>query len=82
MCYCTVQLSVCEYKTYAKNMLRVGLEQMQLVSEEYSHYALTRSATFGCGKEPSIRNIHLWKQSQQATSLGKCMTFIHVKTSN
>jgi len=63
-------------------MPRLGLEQMQLISEEYSHYALTRSATSGCGKEPPFRNIHLWKQSQQATRLAKLMTFIHVLTSN
>jgi hypothetical protein len=63
-------------------MPKLGLEQMQLVSEEYSHYALTSSATSGCNKEPLFRNIHLWNQSQQATSLGKLITFIHVLTSN
>ena len=30
-------------------MLTLGLEPMYFVSEEYCHYALTRSATSGCG---------------------------------
>jgi len=56
-------------------MLTLELEPMQFVSEEYCHHALTRSATSGYGKQPSFRNIHPWKQSQQVTRLGKLMAF-------
>jgi len=59
-------------------MLSVGLfffEPMQFVSEEYCHHALIRSATSSCGRQPPFRNIYPWKQSKQATRLGKLMTY-------
>jgi hypothetical protein len=38
------------------------------------HSSKQDSATSGCGKQPPFPNIHPWKQSKQATNLGKLMT--------
>ena len=35
-------------------MLTLGREPIQFVSEEYCHHALTRSATSGCDKQPTL----------------------------
>jgi len=56
-------------------LVLLRIEPMYLVSEEYCHHALTRSATSVCSKQPPFRNIHPWKHSYQVTRLGKLMTF-------
>ena len=57
MCYCTVELSVCEYKPYPTrnddNETRINV-----VSEQYCCHTLTGSATTGFGEKPPFGKMH------------------------